>query len=96
MSIKQKSTSDEPFSCSYCLNSLTQESSSPFFFYVKPNSPAMDSGSGEGASLPSTGPDAQKRRVSYFYEPAVGVYYYVHGHPMKPHRVSMAHSLIVS
>ncbi|CAA2969547.1 histone deacetylase 6 [Olea europaea subsp. europaea] len=32
----------------------------------------MDSGSGEGASLPSTGPDAQKRRVSYFYEPAVG------------------------
>ncbi|CAI9757417.1 unnamed protein product [Fraxinus pennsylvanica] len=56
----------------------------------------MDSGSGEGASLPSIGPDAQKRRVCYFYEPAVGGYYYGQGHPMKPHRISMAHSLIVN
>ncbi|KAL3628216.1 Histone deacetylase 6 [Castilleja foliolosa] len=54
----------------------------------------MDPGSG-GASLPSSCPDARKRRVSYFYEPTVGNYYYGQGHPMKPHRIRMAHSLIV-
>ncbi|KAL7161735.1 hypothetical protein ACSBR2_042247 [Camellia fascicularis] len=45
-------------------------------------------------SLPS-GPDAKKRRVSYFYEPSIGDYYYGQGHPMKPHRIRMAHNLIV-
>ncbi|KAL3628884.1 Histone deacetylase 6 [Castilleja foliolosa] len=54
----------------------------------------MDPGSG-GASLPSSCPDARKRRVSYFYEPTVGNYYYGQGHPMKPHRIRMAHSLVV-
>lgn len=48
-----------------------------------------------GASLPSTCPDARKRRVSYFYEPTIGDYYYGQGHPMKPHRIRMAHNLIV-
>ncbi|CAI9112707.1 OLC1v1013185C1 [Oldenlandia corymbosa var. corymbosa] len=47
-----------------------------------------------GASLPS-GPDGTKRRVTYFYEPSVGDYYYGQGHPMKPHRIRMAHNLIV-
>ncbi|KAG2278275.1 hypothetical protein Bca52824_060830 [Brassica carinata] len=47
-----------------------------------------------GVSLPS-GPDGRKRRVSYFYEPTIGDYYYGQGHPMKPHRIRMAHSLIV-
>ncbi|XP_038685256.1 histone deacetylase 6-like isoform X2 [Tripterygium wilfordii] len=47
-----------------------------------------------GASLPS-GPDATKRRVTYFYEPSIGDYYYGQGHPMKPHRIRMAHNLIV-
>ncbi|KAJ4960480.1 hypothetical protein NE237_020390 [Protea cynaroides] len=47
-----------------------------------------------GASLPS-GPDGKKRRVSYFYEPSIGDYYYGQGHPMKPHRIRMAHNLIV-
>ncbi|XP_006281489.2 histone deacetylase 6 [Capsella rubella] len=47
-----------------------------------------------GISLPS-GPDGRKRRVSYFYEPTIGDYYYGQGHPMKPHRIRMAHSLIV-
>ncbi|KAJ0899309.1 putative histone deacetylase [Helianthus annuus] len=46
------------------------------------------------ASLPS-GPDGKKRRVSYFYEPSIGDYYYGQGHPMKPHRIRMAHNLIV-
>ncbi|KAK4749653.1 hypothetical protein SAY87_027102 [Trapa incisa] len=48
-----------------------------------------------GASLPSVGPDARRRRVSYFYEPTIGDYYYGQGHPMKPHRIRMAHNLIV-
>ncbi|XP_027904893.1 histone deacetylase 6-like isoform X1 [Vigna unguiculata] len=48
-----------------------------------------------GASLPSVGTDAMKRRVTYFYEPCIGDYYYGQGHPMKPHRIRMAHNLIV-
>ncbi|KAL0856460.1 hypothetical protein Bca101_061613 [Brassica carinata] len=47
-----------------------------------------------GVALAS-GPDGRKRRVSYFYEPTIGDYYYGQGHPMKPHRIRMAHSLIV-
>uniref|UniRef100_A0A1D1XE95 Histone deacetylase n=1 Tax=Anthurium amnicola TaxID=1678845 RepID=A0A1D1XE95_9ARAE len=49
----------------------------------------------EGASLASVGADARKRRVSYFYEPTIGDYYYGQGHPMKPHRIRMAHNLVV-
>ncbi|KAG6735559.1 hypothetical protein POTOM_061829 [Populus tomentosa] len=49
-----------------------------------------------GASLPSTGTDAEKRRVSYFYEPTIGEYYYGQGHSMKPHRIRMAHNLIIN
>ncbi len=41
------------------------------------------------ASLPPT------PQVSYFYDPDVGQFYYGQGHPMKPHRVRMAHSLIL-
>ncbi|KAL6011420.1 Histone deacetylase 6 [Asimina triloba] len=48
-----------------------------------------------GASLPSVGQDGKKRRVCYFYEPTIGDYYYGQGHPMKPHRIRMAHNLIV-
>ncbi|WOH10573.1 hypothetical protein DCAR_0730042 [Daucus carota subsp. sativus] len=47
-----------------------------------------------GASLPSPGSDATKRRVTYFYEPTIGDYYYGQGHPMKPHRIRVAHNLI--
>ncbi|XP_004289603.1 PREDICTED: histone deacetylase 6-like [Fragaria vesca subsp. vesca] len=46
-------------------------------------------------SLPS-GPDARKRRVSYFYDPTIGQHYYGQGHPMKPLRIQMAHNLIVN
>ncbi|GAB2240797.1 hypothetical protein Droror1_Dr00021315 [Drosera rotundifolia] len=48
-----------------------------------------------GASLPTPGTDATKRRVTYFYEPTIGDYYYGQGHPMKPHRIRMTHNLIV-
>uniref|UniRef100_A0A0D9X6Y5 Histone deacetylase n=1 Tax=Leersia perrieri TaxID=77586 RepID=A0A0D9X6Y5_9ORYZ len=52
--------------------------------------------SGEGASLAAAGgEDGRRRRVSYFYEPSIGDYYYGQGHPMKPHRIRMAHSLVV-
>ncbi|CAL0305113.1 unnamed protein product [Lupinus luteus] len=48
-----------------------------------------------GASLPSSGSDAKNRTVTYFYEPTIGDYYYGQGHPMKPHRIRMAHNLII-
>ena len=48
-----------------------------------------------GLNSLTAGPDGKKRVVSYFYDPAVGNYYYGQGHPMKPHRIRMAHSLIV-
>jgi acetoin utilization deacetylase AcuC-like enzyme len=34
-------------------------------------------------------------QVAYFYDPEIGQFYYGQGHPMKPHRVRMAHSLIL-
>lgn len=37
-----------------------------------------------------------KRRVAYFYDEEIGNFYYGNGHPMKPHRVRMAHNLILS
>lgn len=36
------------------------------------------------------------RRVAYFYDSDVGNYAYGTGHPMKPHRIRMAHSLIMN
>lgn len=50
---------------------------------------------GSGNSLVAAGVDGKKRRVSYFYDAEVGNYYYGQGHPMKPHRIRMAHSLLV-
>eukprot|EP00944_MAST-04C_sp_MAST-4C-sp1_P011638 g11638.t1 len=37
-----------------------------------------------------------KKKVSYFYDDEIGNYHYGYGHPMKPHRVRMAHKLIVT
>lgn len=37
-----------------------------------------------------------KKKVAYFYDSDVGNYAYVAGHPMKPHRIRMAHSLIMN
>lgn len=39
---------------------------------------------------------AQPKKVAYFYDSDVGNYAYVAGHPMKPHRIRMAHSLIMN
>ena len=37
-----------------------------------------------------------KQRVCYFYDADIGNYYYGQGHPMKPHRIRMAHNLLLS
>ncbi|KAG0255431.1 histone deacetylase [Mortierella polycephala] len=42
------------------------------------------------------GGSTQKQRVSYFYDDDVGNYTYGLGHPMKPHRVRMCHSLVTN
>ena len=39
---------------------------------------------------------AGKSKVCYFYDSDVGNYYYGQGHPMKPHRIRMAHNLLLS
>nr|POE92315.1 histone deacetylase rpd3 [Quercus suber] len=48
---------------------------------------------------PGTGISArpsQPKKVAYFYDSDVGNYAYNAGHPMKPHRIRMAHSLIMN
>lgn len=54
---------------------------------------------------PSGGADAplhykvvntDKKRVAYFYDSDIGNYAYVTGHPMKPHRIRLAHSLVMN
>jgi histone deacetylase 1/2 len=44
----------------------------------------------DGTALP------RKDKVAYFYDSDVGNYAYVAGHPMKPHRIRVAHSLIMN
>jgi histone deacetylase 1/2 len=55
----------------------------------------------DGAALATTGnslngTSSQPKKVAYFYDSDVGNYAYVAGHPMKPHRIRMAHSLIMN
>ncbi|TVY25230.1 Histone deacetylase [Lachnellula hyalina] len=45
---------------------------------------------------PSMNNSGGKKRVAYFYDSDVGNYAYVAGHPMKPHRIRLAHSLIMN
>ncbi|CAD5229067.1 unnamed protein product [Bursaphelenchus okinawaensis] len=40
--------------------------------------------------------DHSKRRVSYYYDPNIGNYYYGQGHVMKPHRIRMCHHLLLN
>lgn len=37
-----------------------------------------------------------KTKVCYFYDSDIGNYYYGQGHPMKPHRIRMAHNLLLN
>ena len=34
--------------------------------------------------------------AGYFYDSDIGNYYYGQGHPMKPHRIRMAHNLLLN
>ena len=38
---------------------------------------------------------SSSKKVAYFYDSDIGNYAYVTGHPMKPHRIRLAHSLIM-
>jgi hypothetical protein len=44
----------------------------------------------------SNGVGATNKKVAYFYDSDVGNYAYVSGHPMKPHRIRMTHSLVMN
>ena len=44
----------------------------------------------------TNGTHSQPKKVAYFYDSDVGNYAYNAGHPMKPHRIRMAHSLIMN
>lgn len=44
----------------------------------------------------SNGVGASNKKVAYFYDSDVGNYAYVSGHPMKPHRIRMTHSLVMN
>ncbi|KAF2494301.1 histone deacetylase RpdA [Lophium mytilinum] len=48
------------------------------------------------ASAATTNGSSHGKKVAYFYDSDVGNYAYVAGHPMKPHRIRMAHSLIMN
>lgn len=37
-----------------------------------------------------------KKKVAYFYDSDIGNYAYVTGHPMKPHRIRLTHSLVMN
>jgi histone deacetylase 1/2 len=38
----------------------------------------------------------RSKKVAYFYDSDVGNYAYVAGHPMKPHRIRVTHSLVMN
>lgn len=42
------------------------------------------------------GPGDRSKKIAYFYDSDVGNYAYVSGHPMKPHRIRMTHSLVMN
>ncbi|KAF1916542.1 hypothetical protein BDU57DRAFT_516716 [Ampelomyces quisqualis] len=48
------------------------------------------------SSTANNGITSRPKKVAYFYDSDVGNYAYVAGHPMKPHRIRMAHSLIMN
>lgn len=51
---------------------------------------------GPPIDAPAMNNSGGKKRVAYFYDSDVGNYAYVAGHPMKPHRIRLAHSLIMN
>ncbi|KAK4984608.1 histone deacetylase [Elasticomyces elasticus] len=56
----------------------------------------MANGIGPPLDEPRANGSSQPKKVAYFYDSDVGNYAYNAGHPMKPHRIRMAHSLIMN
>ncbi|KAI5927204.1 histone deacetylase RpdA/Rpd3 [Camillea tinctor] len=52
----------------------------------------VDIANGNGVALGTASP----KKVAYFYDSDIGNFAYVAGHPMKPHRIRLAHSLIMN
>jgi histone deacetylase 1/2 len=50
---------------------------------------------GLGSVALHNGTRSDKKKVAYFYDSDIGNFMYVTGHPMKPHRIRLAHSLIM-
>lgn len=67
----------------------------------QPRAPARTAARSPPAADPKAAPHTHAHahtralQVSYYYDSDVGDYYYGMSHPMKPHRVRMAHDLIV-
>ena len=55
-----------------------------------------ESSSSGGSSSSLIGSTLNRSRVCYFYDSVIGSYYYGPGHPMKPHRLRMTHSLLLA
>lgn len=55
---------------------------------------AMDAAAATAGGNPGGAPP--RRRVAYFYDAEVGNYHFGQGHPMKPHRIRIAHNLVVN
>ncbi|KAI0126828.1 histone deacetylase RpdA/Rpd3 [Xylariales sp. AK1849] len=52
----------------------------------------VDIANGNGIALGAS----SNKKVAYFYDSDIGNFAYVAGHPMKPHRIRLAHSLIMN
>jgi len=52
----------------------------------------IEAGTRQGFAM--VGPTS-KPRVAYLHDPEVGQFYYGPSHPMKPHRMQLAHQLIL-
>ncbi|KAF9932381.1 histone deacetylase [Modicella reniformis] len=50
----------------------------------------------EALQVPGQQTAEPKKRVAYFYDQNIGNYHYGPGHPMKPHRIRMCHSLVMN
>jgi len=48
-----------------------------------------------GSTALNSSSGATPRKVAYFYDDDIGYYAYPVGHPMKPHRIRLAHNLIM-
>lgn len=46
--------------------------------------------------VPSSAPGSGKKKIAYYYDDEIGNFHYGPGHPMKPHRMRLAHHLILA